>query len=259
MTTKIEWTEQTWNPVVGCSKVSTGCENCYAEKMTCRLAAMGLEKYETVEQWNGKTCFDGKSLEAPLKRKKQTMYFVCSMGDLFHESVTFEVLDRVFATMAICPQHTFQVLTKRPQRMAKYYGHRRNDVRNWQVCLPNVWLGVTVENQKAADERIETLSTIPAPIHFVSCEPLLEELSWHARLDDIYGWVDWVIIGCESGANRRPCKIEWMQSIVNKCKDADVPVFVKQVSINGKVNKEMTDWPEGLRVREYPKVVELIN
>ncbi len=203
---KIEWTEKTWNPIVGCSKVSPGCDHCYAERMAIRLCGMecarayGKTKYINVvtrdkktHGWTGQTWFDESALQIPLKRKKATTYFVCSMGDLFHESVPFDFIDKVFAVMALCHEHTFQVLTKRPERMAEYLGDIRRVVRiaaaasagsgmaidlgrfwgstDWP--LPNVWLGTTAENQEMADKRIPELLKCPAAKRFVSVEPML--------------------------------------------------------------------------------------
>lgn len=202
----IEWTEQTWNPIVGCSRISMGCQNCYAEVMTKRLEAMGQAKYAGLlnEQgrFDGVVRFDEESLLIPLKRKKPTTYFVNSMSDLFHESIPDEWIDRVFAVMALSPQHIFQVLTKRADRMREYcrdLKHYRGALSDFWIGdaihhlapfitsetlrtaridkpLPNVWLGVSVENQKAADERIPHLLDTPAAIRFLSCEPLLEEV-----------------------------------------------------------------------------------
>ncbi|AQT69946.1 Bacteriophage protein gp37 [Anaerohalosphaera lusitana] len=208
---KIEWTDQTWNPVVGCSRISEGCQNCYAERMAGRLANMNVPQYKQVvlfediansrlspeikvTGWNGATAFVESALQKPLHWKKPRMIFVCSMGDLFHESVPFEWIDKVFAVMDLCPQHTFQVLTKRAARMREYfksvkelpvgsprdmaifdgwravYGTKLNE-RLWP--LPNVWLGVTAENQTRADERIPELLRCPAVVRFVSVEPML--------------------------------------------------------------------------------------
>jgi protein gp37 len=190
----IEWTEETWNPLAGCSAVSKGCTNCYAAVMTKRLAAMGQAKYSGLlnssGHFNGKINFDEAALSIPLKRKKPTTYFVNSMSDLFHEAVPFEFIDRVFAVMALCPQHTFQVLTKRPERMAEYLlKHADSEDIAWHANveilklghgggrvkwpLPNVWLGTSVEDQAAADARIPHLLRCPAAVRFLSCEPLL--------------------------------------------------------------------------------------
>ena len=190
----IEWTDDTWNPVSGCTRVSAGCDNCYAVTMTKRLEAMGQEKYSGLVNI-GKGHFNGvvkaheDALTIPLKAKKPRRYFVNSMSDLFHRDVPLEFIDKVFAVMALCPQHTFQILTKRPERMAEYLAgyHDRNHVEardfieslgyprrcyaEWPI--PNVWLGTSVEDQQAADERIPHLLRCPAAVRFLSCEPLL--------------------------------------------------------------------------------------
>ena len=175
--TRIEWTEHTWNPMSGCTKISDGCKNCYAEKMANRLKAMGVKGYE-----NGfAVTLHPEKLREPLERKKPTMYFVCSMGDLFHEDVPFDYIDQIFSTMVLCPQHTFQVLTKRPDRMKKYLEDEDRkflDIAGKNSCvypLPNVWLGVTAENQEQADKRIPILLDTPAAVRFVSIEPMLGE------------------------------------------------------------------------------------
>ncbi|WP_417831690.1 DUF5131 family protein [Terasakiella sp.] len=202
--TSIEWTDKTWNPIAGCTVVSEGCKNCYAINQAMRNAAMGCDKYVgttrksgTKHVWTGKINFDEKALLAPLKRKIPTRYFVNSMSDLFHENVPDEWIDKIFAVMALCPQHTFQVLTKRPERMREYYQNpARDDLITWAqaefanrfqsqtVSLPNVWLGVSIEDQKTADERIPILLDTPAAVRWVSAEPLLGPV----RLDRIGGW-----------------------------------------------------------------------
>ena len=197
------------------------------------------------------------ALEIPLKRKKPTTWFVNSMSDLFHESVTDEQLDQIFAIMALTPHHTYQVLTKRPERMVDYLINQwerieatfkmpcserpknLRDISNRNWPLSNVWLGVTVENQKAADERIPLLLQTPAAVRFLSCDPLLEEVdikillqnyvpNWNKKGDPGCRQIDWVIVGGESGPKARPCDIEWIRSIVRQCAAADVPCFVKQ-------------------------------
>jgi protein gp37 len=179
---KIEWTGETWNPMSGCTKISEGCAKCYAEKMAHRLKAMGAKGYE-----NGfAVTLHPDRLNEPLKRKKPTTYFVCSMGDLFHEDVPFDYIDQIFAIMALTPQHTYQVLTKRPERMREYFedGEERVEAffmdggypSNFLWPLPNVWLGVTAENQEQADKRIPILLDTPAALRFVSIEPMLGEI-----------------------------------------------------------------------------------
>lgn len=354
---KIEWTNKTWNPIVsGCSIISAGCTNCYAMKMAFRLAKMGQEKYKGLTKktekgniiWNGKVKIDmNEALFEPLKRKKSTMYFVNSMTDLFHEDVPFEAIDKIMAVVALCPQHTFQVLTKRPERMKEYferlqtqkptllkcddnddiafityfrdnlpakyrtapskmmklltqfitpdnpenpvfvitepfmkiqeikdlYGvgtEQEKESNEWilktekqstvfNLPLPNLWLGVSIENQEQADKRIPYLLETPAKVRFLSCEPLLGvidfllnnkfklpndeyyEKQWHT-LKGTYveilnnKWtadvqkekIDWVIVGGESGKGARPMHPDWVRSIRNQCKEANVSFFFKQ-------------------------------
>lgn len=256
--TAIEWSEQTWNPLAGCTPVSPGCLNCYAATMAARLEAMGQTKYagltvmrNGVRTFNGKINTDEPALRIPLNRKKPTTYFVNSMSDLFHERVPFDFVDRVFAVMAICPQHTFQVLTKRPERMREYMAllAEKRAFRTWQDAgaafgvrnftgprewpsgrlvypLPNVWLGTSIENRKSLDRAMD-LSACPAAVHFWSLEPLLEDLG------NIRGYleqnVEWVIVGGESGHGARACNVEWVRSIVHQCGAAGVACFVKQL------------------------------
>lgn len=275
---KIEWTEQTWNPIVE------------------------------------------SSLLKPLKRKKPTKYFVNSMSDLFHENVRDECIDKVFAVMALCPQHIFQILTKRPERMREYFTRceklqdfctlrimsriyevltlikngnkhlerligdgyfieQQSDVL-WfkEMPLPNVWLGVSAEDQTTFEDRIFSLLETPAAIRWVSAEPLLGNLNFDIASDESSAVfnaltgefsgndggngvsLDWVIVGGESGMGARPCNIEWMRSIVKQCKDADVPVFIKQLgrnvhvrNDNGFLGDDATEFPEGTRVEDYER------
>jgi protein gp37 len=290
----IEWTEQTWNPVVGCSILSPGCINCYAMPMALRIEAMNLQAREagknpaaphydgTTQRVNGNAVWTGKLalapeqiLTRPLQRKKPTIYFVNSMGDLFHEDVPDEWIDRVFAVMALCPQHTFQVLTKRAERMREYLSdadlqarlgatttnvlspsisiERARELRHATRALPfpNVWLGVSTERQKEANERIPHLLATPAAVRFISAEPLLGPID----LDDIvtYGegyedhrsalecdvsveddeefhgaTLDWVIVGGESGHGSRPMHPDWVRALRGQCQAAGVPFFFKQ-------------------------------
>jgi protein gp37 len=207
---KIEWTEMTWNPVTGCSKVSQGCKYCYAERMAARLKAMGVKHYE-----NGfEVALHEDSLETPFKWKKPRVVFVNSMSDLFHESVPLEFIERVFATMIRCPQHTFQILTKRSERL--------REVANSLSWPANVWMGVSVEDQRVVF-RIEDLKYVPAAVRFLSCEPLIGPLN-NLSLNGIH----WVIVGGESGPGARPMKEEWVHSILNQCRTNHVPFFFKQ-------------------------------
>ena len=213
MTTKtqIEWTEQTWNPVTGCTKVSAGCKHCYAEVMAKRLKAMGANGYQ-----NGfKLSLLPERLNQPVKRKKPTTYFVNSMSDLFHEGVPFSFIDKVFDVIRQTPQYRYQILTKRENRLFTYFKNRN--------VPDNVWLGVSVENIKEGLPRIEVLRKIDAKIRFLSIEPLLEDLG---RLD-LTG-IHWVIVGGESGNKARPMKELWVLSIQTQCAKNDIAFFFKQ-------------------------------
>ena len=210
-TTKIEWTDRTWNPVTGCTKQSAGCAHCYAETMARRLHAMGMKKYE-----NGfKVNIHPDDLEEPLKWKKGSNIFVCSMSDLFHPDVPFEFIDRVMETIEKTPQHRYQLLTKRAERMAEYFQTRE------VPC--NAWLGVTVECRQTIG-RIDSLRGIlGATVRFLSCEPLLEDLGKM----DLTG-IHWMIVGGESGLQARPMKEEWVVSLRQLAKRHHVSFFFKQ-------------------------------
>lgn len=273
---KIEWTESSWNPVAGCTKISDGCENCYAEKMAYRLACMGQRKYDKVisdyknegdkkwkHLWNGDVFCDEHALEIPLHWRKPRRIFVCSMSDLFHPAVPFEFIDKVFYTIIQTEQHIFQILTKRPERMLEYFESGTPPRHTWlhEQDAKNFWLGVTCENRKEL-WRLYELLKIQAAIRFVSFEPLLEDIREipltscredDTELEEFGQHIDWVIVGCESGPNRRPCKTEWVRSIVSQCKAAGVPVFVKQLNIDGKVVHKLEQFPKDLQIREYPK------
>lgn len=210
-TSKIEWTEQTWNPTTGCAKISPGCTHCYAETMARRLQAMGTKGYENAFQLR----LIPERLDDPLKRKKPTTYFVNSMSDVFHEGVPFDYIDMIFATIAKTPHHTYQILTKRADRMAEYFSNR--DVPQ------NAWLGVSVEDKKYGVPRIDYLRTVNAHIRFLSVEPLLDDVG-ELNLKDIH----WVIVGGESGPKARPMKPEWAESIRDQCEEAGVAFFFKQ-------------------------------
>lgn len=208
---RIEWTERTWNPTVGCTKVSPGCANCYAATMAKRLKAMGTRGYE-----NGfELTLLPDRLNDPLLRKKPTTYFVNSMSDVFHENIPFEYIDRIFDVIHKTPRHTFQVLTKRAERMAKYFSNRE--------VPPNAWMGVTVEDREYGLPRILELQKVNAKVRMISAEPLLESLG-NFNLDDIH----WMIVGGESGQNARPMKKEWVDNILNQCEVNNVAFFFKQ-------------------------------
>lgn len=213
---KIEWTEHTWNPVTGCTKLSPGCKFCYAETLAKRLKAMGAPGYE-----NGFAVkLHPDRLNHPRRRKKPTIWFVNSMSDLFHEKVAFGFIDRVLATIWATPQHRYQILTKRPERMQAYFAARE---------VPrNVWLGTSVENVKHGVPRIAVLQTIRCNIRFLSIEPLLENLG---KLN-LKG-IDWVIVGGESGPKARPMQANWVRSIRDQCELAGVDFFFKQWGSHG--------------------------
>lgn len=217
---KIQWTEKTWNPVTGCTRVSAGCDHCYAATMTRRLAAMGQEKYQGLmgkNHFNGVVKCHESALGEPGKHHKPKTFFVCSMSDLFHRDVPFEFIDKVFGIMQKYYWHTFQVLTKRPERMLQLFSD------GYRPPLPNVWLGTSVEDQASAKKRIPELRKCPAVVRFLSVEPLLE------RVDLNLTGIHWVIVGGESGANARPMEHSWLWHVIEQCKAASVPLFVKQL------------------------------
>lgn len=208
---RIEWTEQTWNPIVGCTKISPGCKHCYAESMARRLKAMGTPGYEA---GFALTLLPDR-LDDPLKRKKSTVYFVNSMSDLFHDKVPDTYIEQVFAVIAKTPHHTYQILTKRAARMARFFKTR--------AVPANAWLGVSVEDRKYGVPRIDNLRKVPASIRFLSVEPLLEDVG-DLNLSDIH----WVIVGGESGAKARPMKTQWAESVQLQCERQEVAFFFKQ-------------------------------
>ena len=209
-TTKIEWTDRTWNPITGCTKLSTGCTHCYAEIMAHRLKAMGVDKYV-----NGFTpTMHDDVLDEPTKWKQSHTVFVCSMADLFHEDVPFNFIDKVMNTIRQTERHRYQILTKRASRMAEYFS--KNDIPK------NVWLGVTVEAPSEIP-RIDSLRRLQSAIRFISCEPLVEDLGTIDLTD-----IDWVIVGGESGVKARPMKPEWVRSILQQADEQNVAFFFKQ-------------------------------
>lgn len=255
--TKIEWVRnadgsagESWNPIVGCSIATPGCTNCYAQRTAWRLANNPATPHYagTVELVKGKPIWTGKVARAPdrvmtepLRRRKPTTYFVNSMGDLFHEDVPDEWIDQISAVMALTPQHTYQILTKRADRQRDYC-QSRNGMGDARLCraineipaqlgnrkgalsmpLPNVWRGVSAERQREWDERKEHLRQTPAAVRFASFEPLL------GPIDGIPDWLDWVIAGGESGPGARPMHPDWARGIRDQCQAAGVPFFFKQ-------------------------------
>lgn len=318
MSTDIEWTDTVWNPVLGCSRVSAGCQNCYAERFAHRglterhrgLTVMGSKG----PRWTGEVRLVPEVLGTPLKWRKPRRVFVNSMSDLFHEGVPFEFVAAVFGVMAAAPQHTFQVLTKRPKRMREFfewapnliemagladeliaksvgmpgqlarrlYGHFDDESGDTNVPwpLPNVWLGVSVEDQTTADERIPLLLECPAAVRWVSYEPALGQvdftrLTWgngdfcNALVRDSYRGgldserLDWIVVGGESGPGARPFDLAWAQSVIRQCAEAGVPAFFKQAGshpvadgtrlrLRDRKGGDLSELPAEFNVREWP-------
>ncbi len=227
----IEWTEMTWNPVTGCTKVSQGCKHCYAERMAKRLTAMGVDRYR-----NGfEVTLHPDLVDIPRSWRQPRIVFVNSMSDLFHDDIPLAYIQRVFATMRDCRHHTFQVLTKRAERLAEFAPH-----------LPwpkNVWMGVSVESARVLN-RVVALQIVPARVRFLSLEPLIGPLE-NLPLAGIH----WVIVGGESGPKARPMREEWAVSLLHQCRTARVPFFFKQW---GGVRKDLTG--RELRGRIYDEM-----
>ena len=209
---RIEWTERTWNPVVGCTKISPGCKHCYAEVMSRRLRAIGVSGYE--DPFTVVKTLPNR-LNEPSKRKKPTMYFVNSMSDLFHPEVDTSFVHDVFDVIEECPQHVFQILTKRPNLIDRALGQRE---------IPtNAWMGTSVENKRHGIPRIEQLCSVNASVRFLSIEPLLEDIG---AVD--FSGIAWVIVGGESGHKARPMNIDWVRSLRDQCQTQQVAFFFKQ-------------------------------
>lgn len=291
--TGISWTDATWNPIRGCSRISAGCVNCYAERVAGRFSGPGMPYEGLVKisrtlpvqrRWNGVVRMVPEHLADPLRWRKPRRIFVNSMSDLFHEGLDDEQIDLVFAAMLLAPRHTFQVLTKRAKRMrayleddglyervlgaAEHFRRERPELNQIAISNPTtfpakwIWLGVSVENQAAADERIPELLATPAAVRFLSCEPLIGPVDldqplcesancgpdeWGIADDGATPWcnehdaersyghwlhvddgIDWVIAGCESGPGARPCEVDWLRSLRDQCIGAEVPFFLKQ-------------------------------
>ena len=229
-TTTIQWTELSWNPTTGCDKISPGCKHCYVEAITRRFKNGFVNGFDFT--------IHPDRFEAPRHWKKPARIFVNSMSDLFHEEMPPEVLKQLFAVMRDCPQHIFQILTKRHRRLAEL----APDLE-WH---PNIWIGVSVENQVLADERISCLVSAPARVRFLSAEPLLEPVE--LKLSGI----NWVIVGGESGPRCRLFRPDWARSIRNQCARAGVAFFLKQLGGHPDKRDCLTDFPSDLRIREYP-------
>ncbi len=234
-TSKIEWVKnndgtpgKTWNPITGCSPVSEGCRNCYAKRMANRLK--GRYGYPTDDPF--RVTFHPDRLDEPTHWKRTSNVFICSMGDLFHKDVKWEWLVDIFQAMTMA-NHYYFILTKRPGRMKAFFQNCEDwDITEW----PGVWLGVSVENQKTADERIPVLCQIPAPKKFISVEPMLEGIHFYRGWFGING-INWVLCGEETGPKARPLHPDWVRSLRDQCQAAGIPFFLKQMEINGKVVK----------------------
>jgi protein gp37 len=298
--TLISWTDETLNPLVGCSKVSEGCTHCYAETAAATPRLQQFPQYQGVidkhGHWNGTINFVPEQLNKLFHMKKSRRIFMPSMSDPFHENVKDEWLDQIMAAIALNPHLTVKMLTKRPERMKKYFERdfygcvmkafdklpqdlvvkspRLSYRQTWP--LPNLWLGVTVENQKEADERISLLLETPAAVRFLSIEPMLNSIDFEDVPVGMFGplrpyggvsvetpKIDWVIIGGESGSNARPFHLEWAESIIQQCKDAGVAVFTKQTGSNAfyqgkpfktksRAGTDPSEWPENLRIQQFP-------
>jgi protein gp37 len=241
--TQIEWTDSTWNPVAGCSIVTSGCTHCYAMEMAKRLEAMGAAKYAGLTRktgkravWNGVVREDREALSIPYRWKKPRKIFVNSMSDLFHEQVSDDFILAIWQVMRDTPHHNYQILTKRPERMAKLVVAQIDDI------LPNVWLGTSIENADVVD-RIEHLHAAPAAIRFISFEPLIGPIG----AVDLMG-IHWAIVGGESGKSARPIREEWIDEIYGHCLRAGTAFFFKQWGTWGEDNKRRSKKANG---REY--------
>lgn len=240
-TTSIEWTDKTWNPVTGCTKLSKGCEHCYAAIMARRLKGMKKNKYA-----NGfKVTLHNDALIEPKQWKNPCVIFVCSMSDLFHKDVPFEFIDKVFKVIEDTPQHNYQILTKRAERMAEYFETRH---------IPkNAWIGVTVEC-KETKARIDFIRDLKASVKFLSCEPLLEDLG-----NLCLRGINWIIVGGESGSQARPMKEEWVLNIKQQADANSIPFFFKQwgtwskdgIKGNKKTNGKLL---QGVIVQNMPNI-----
>ena len=247
MSTKIEWANEVWNPVTGCSPVSEGCRNCYARRMAQRLK--GRFGYPADDPF--KVTVHKDKIEQPRFWKKPRRVFVCSMGDLFHKDVSQGLIFAIFAVMMQNPKHTFMVLSKRPGRMGAMMALMKLSTKlPWKFPPDNVWLGVSVESQEEADRRIPVLLQIPAARRFVSLEPMLAPVEldrkyvkrWNSQIQaNEMSWMlqdlNWVIAGCESGPKRRQMDLNWVRSIRDQCQAVEIPFFLKQMEVDGKVVK----------------------
>ena len=266
--TKIEWADKTWNPVTGCTPISEGCENCYAARAAHRLAHIEGSGYGNgVDSPNPRGAFDVELRRErfcqPMSWRKPRRVFVCSMGDLFHPDVEFEWIRDIWQAASFAPQHTYMILTKRPARMLKFTKWLKVHGARW---LDSMWLGVTVENQTRADERIPILLQTPAAVRFVSVEPMLGPVDFRKvpgfnRVGlDLSRW--WVICGGETGPGARPMRPEWAMSLQDQCQVAGVPFFFKQwgewvspSQMPGETYREIEDFGNGIGITNNPRRV----
>ena len=244
---RIEWTDATWNPITGCTRVSSGCEHCYAE----RLAATRLRRHPSRRgltdkhgRWTGEVRFNEKWIDQPLRWKRPRRVFVVAHGDLFHPSVPYEWIDRVFEVMLRARQHTYQVLTKRADRLWSYTAHRHGPLTGLPLP-PHIWCGVSAEDRDALRDRMDSLQATPAPVRWLSLEPLLGPVGELYLRDRT---IDWIVVGGESGPGWRPMDPDWVRDIRDQCRTAGVALYVKQMAGKAPI-------PQDLMIREWPKVV----
>lgn len=286
--TAIAWTDEVWNCIRGCTEVSPGCAHCYAREQAARIVRMDAARraanptckagsYDRVVQirngkarWTDVVEFDEQKLTDPFRWKRPRRVFVNSMSDLFHEDLPDDLIDQVFAVMALADRHTYQILTKRADRMRRYIttpgrheawsrhiarlaGRAPRNISGvgegwWPEFAGHIWLGVSVEDRKSGVPRIDELRGVPATVRMLSCEPLLEDLGPL----DLTG-IGWLIDGCESGPLARPAKDAWFESLAAQCRDAGVPYFHKQMVVDGRLCTELADFPPSLRSQEFPR------
>ena len=256
---KIEWCDMVWNPVTGCTKISEGCQNCYAEKFANRMKYHSnfkvAKKYHYgFKVWEHQEELYNKDWMKP--GRKQLKIFVCSMGDMFHGEIDFNFIYRVLKVIKNNPQHIFMILTKRPDRLLEFYNWVNYNYSAWFEIIPNLWLGVTAENQKWYDTRVPLLLEVPSKIHFVSCEPMLGtiQLTQFSLLSK-YSHLDWVICGGETGAGARLTSHSWFDSLLSECKTYYIPFYFKGkgthlLSKNSVIYNDI----DGKEYREYPIV-----
>ena len=284
--TKIAWCYASWNPIVGCTKIAAGCANCYAERMAKLLKRIGITQYQDVVDengWTGELRFVPKALDKPIKWRKPQQIFICSMGDLFHDKVEFSWIDEIAYVIKQFPQHTYIATTKRAKNMRTRMNYYYNKVSPPNP-IPNLHLGISISTQQDLDANIGHLLDTPAAVRWISYEPAVEPIDitrWLTKCDKCgmtgltpikkiaryycaicgqevawYKTIDWVVVGCESGPGRRPMKLEWALDLVLQCRLINIPVFVKQLEVDGSVTDDMSKFPKELQVREYSKRIK---